>query len=188
LFGNSKYLVMINADEDAAGAIQIPLELAREIARQGEVRLTAITSLATAADLRATTLCGIFGAASVALAAAVLASITAGNHPIGLMLAGSVLAVGFFGSALTAAHAGAPRNFFVGGGNPEILREWSWSGDRWRSELEMLDATAGRYAASIETDRELLELNSKRLIRALWIAGSSLLIAPLTFVGFTILF
>jgi hypothetical protein len=48
-----------------------PLELAREIARQGETRLMAVMGLATAADARATTLCGIFGAGSIGLGAAV---------------------------------------------------------------------------------------------------------------------
>jgi hypothetical protein len=158
----------------------MPLELAREMARQGEARLAAITGLATAADLRATTLCGIFGASSIAVAAAVLASITAGR-PVGLILAGAIVSIGLFGAALIAANAGAPRDFFVGGGNPEILREWSWNGEGWRSEAEMLDATACRYAASIAANRELLELNSKRVVAALCLAGSSLPIASLAF-------
>lgn len=44
----------------------MPLELARELSRQGQKRLDALISLATAADLRAATLCGIFGASAVA--------------------------------------------------------------------------------------------------------------------------
>jgi hypothetical protein len=59
----------------------MPVELAREIARQGETRLAAIMSLATAADLRATTLTGIFGGASVAFIVAVLASFATGIQP-----------------------------------------------------------------------------------------------------------
>jgi hypothetical protein len=171
---------MTDEDQKLAKVSPMPVELAREIARQGEVRLTAITSLATAADLRATTLCGIFGAASVAMAVAVLASIAA-SRPISLISAGAVVSLGLFGAALIAAHAGAPRDFFVGGGNPDILREWSWRGEGWRSEAEMLDATACRYAASIAANGKLLELNSKRVIAALCVAGSSLPIAVLAF-------
>ena len=166
--------------KDTVEARPMPLELAREIARQGEARLAAITSLAIASDLRATTLCGIFGAASVAVAAAVLASITAGR-PLGLISAGAIVSVGLFGAALIAAHAGAPRDFFVGGGNPDILRDWSWHDDGWRSEAEMLDATACRYASSIAANRTLLEVNSKRVIASLCVAGCSLPIAVFAF-------
>jgi hypothetical protein len=179
-YANKAGTPMVDPDEELAQASPMPLGLAREIARQGEARLTAITSLATAADLRATTLCGIFGAASVAVTAAVLASISA-NRPINLILAGAVVSLGLFGAALIAAHAGAPRDFFVGGGNPDILREWSWDGYKWRSEVEMLDATACRYAASIGANRKLLELSSRRVIAALCVAGSSLPIALIAF-------
>jgi hypothetical protein len=148
--------------------VPIELELAREIARQGEARLAAIMSLATAADLRATTLCGIFGTSSVALT--------------GLILGGAVGAAGLFMAAFIAANAGAPRDLFIAGGNPDFLREWSWDAGKWRTEVEMLDATANRYAASIAANRDLLELGSKRVIAALWVAGASLPIGISAFV------
>jgi hypothetical protein len=138
-------------------------------------------ALATASDLRSTTLCGIFGASSVALAAAVLASIASGHAILRLSLGGGVVAFGFFMAALIVAHAGAPRDLFIAGGNPDILREWSWDAGKWRSEVEMLDATACRYAASIAANRELLELGSKRVIAALSVAGVSLPIGMVAF-------
>jgi hypothetical protein len=159
----------------------IELELAREIARQGEARLAAIMSLATAADLRATTLCGIFGTSSVALTAAVLASIATGHAITGLILGGFVGAAGLYMAAFLAANAGAPRDLYIAGGNPDILREWSWDVGKWRTEVEMLDATGSRYAASIAANRALLELGSKRVIAALWVAGVSLPIGILAF-------
>jgi hypothetical protein len=162
--------------------VPIELELAREIARQGEARLAAIMSLATAADLRATTLCGIFGTSSVALTAAVLASIATGHAITGLILGGAVGAAGLFMAAFIAANAGAPRDLFIAGGNPDFLREWSWDAGKWRTEVEMLDATANRYAASIAANRDLLELGSKRVIAALWVAGASLPIGISAFV------
>jgi len=164
---------MTGEDAKLADVSPMPVELAREIARQGETRLTAITSLATAADLRATTLCGIFGASSVAVAAAVLAGISAGRS-VNMILAGAIVSFGLFRAALIVAHAGAPRNFFIGGGNPDILREWSWDHGKWRTEGEMLDATACRYAASIAANRTLLELGSRRVTASLCVAGSSL--------------
>jgi hypothetical protein len=159
----------------------IPIALAQEIARQGEARLTAIMALATAADLRATTLRGFFGASSVAVAAAVLASIASGRGSLDLSLAGGIVAFGLFLAALIAAHAGAPRDLFIAGGNPDILREWSWHAGKWRSQVEMLDATACRYAASITANRQLLELGSKRINAALSVAGAALPIGILAF-------
>lgn len=103
----------------------MPIDLAREIARQGEVRLSAIMNLATAADLRATTLCGIFGAGFVGITAAVLA-VLASNHPSSALIAsGVILSFGLFVAAIFAARAGAPGDLFIGGGNPDSLREWS---------------------------------------------------------------
>jgi hypothetical protein len=66
--------------------VPIPVGLAREIARQGEARLNALISIATAADLRATTLCGIFGAASIGIGTAVLAYLTT-DHPLTKLIA-----------------------------------------------------------------------------------------------------
>src|SRR6267378_3130012 len=138
-------------------------------------------SLATAADLRATTLCGIFGTSSVALTAAVLASIATGHAIIGLILGGSVGAAGLFMAAFLAANAGAPRDLFIAGGNPDFLREWSWDAGKWRTEEEMLDATAQRYATSIAANRDLLEIGSKRVVAALCVAGASLPVGTLAF-------
>jgi len=159
----------------------MPTEVAREIARQGEARLIALMALATAADLRATTLCGIFGASSVAIAAAVLSSIASGHGILRLSLTGGIVAFGLFFAALIAAHAGAPRDLFIAGGNPDILREWSWDAGKWRSQKDMLDATACRYAKSIAANRELLELGSRRMIAALSVAGASVPIGILAF-------
>ena len=61
-------------------AEKMPLALAREIERQGEVRLKALMELGTAADLRATTLSGIFGAAAIGSGAAALANLASTLH------------------------------------------------------------------------------------------------------------
>src|SRR5438046_1061556 len=129
---------MIDDDEKLAQIRPMPLELAREIARQGEIRLAAISSLAAAADSRATTLCGIFVASSVAIAGAVLANIVSDHPALRLILAGAIVSIGLFMAAGIIAHALAPRDFFIAGGNPDILRQWSWDIDKWRIEAEML--------------------------------------------------
>lgn len=145
----------------------IPLDLAREIARQGDVRLTALMALATAADLRATTLCGIFGASAVGTGAAAFADFVSPHPSSPLIVAGTITAFGLFVAAVIAAMAGAPRDFYVAGGNPDVLREWSWIGHEWRSEVEMLDATANRYAQSITQDGEILRKGSLRITLSL---------------------
>jgi hypothetical protein len=148
----------------------MPPELAREIARQGEARLSALASLGTASDLRATTLCGIFGAGAVAMGAALLAGIIS-EHPPGfpLIVSGAVVAAGLFVAAIIVGYAAAPRDFYIAGGNPDALRDWSWQGTGWCSEVEMLDATAQRYARSISANRENLERGSRRVRLALLI-------------------
>ena len=155
---------------------QIPLDLAREIARQDEARLSAMMELATASDLRATTLFGILGAASVGIGAAVLtllANERQGHSFAGLVAGGTVVALTLFSGSIIAALAGAPRDFYVSGGNPDLLRNWSWSERTWRTEVEMLDATGQRYAESINRNRKTLEAISKRVNVALSLALAS---------------
>jgi len=160
-----------------------PIELLREIARQGEVRLNSLLALATAADLRATTLCGIFGAAAVGTSAATLASLTVADPNSSLILAGVVASLGLFIAAVVAAISGAPRNFYVGGGNPDRLRDWAWTGEGWRDIGEMLDATAMRYADIIEKNREILEAGSWRIIVSLGIGFASPCLAIIAYFG-----
>lgn len=149
-------------------------ELAREIARQGEARLAALASLGTASDLRATTLCGIFGAGAVAIGASVLAGIISSHPPaFPLVVSGALAAVGLFLAAIIVGYAAAPRDFYIAGGNPDALRDWSWQGTKWCNEVEMLDATAQRYACSIATNRENLERGSRRVRLALWVGFAS---------------
>ena len=154
----------------------IPLELAREIARQAETRLMAIMQLATAADARATTLCGIFGAGSVGLGAAVLAYLGVEHHASRLIATGTVTAVLLLTASIIAGCAGAPRDFWLAGGMPGALRSWAWNGTQWRSEAEMLDGTAQRLAEAIDRDRQLLELESRLVISSLYVAGFSVFV------------
>lgn len=159
----------------------MPAEVAREIARQGEVRLSALMDLATAADLRATTLCGICGAGSVGIMAAVLAVLSSDHQSWPLIAGGVVSSFCLFISAIIAAMSGAPRDFYLGGGNPDTLRNWSWTGAGWRNETEMLDATGDRYARSIAANAAILRSNTWRIQASLWIAGVSPIFGLLAF-------
>jgi hypothetical protein len=154
----------------------MPVDLAREIARQAETRLMAIMALATAADARATMLCGIFGAASVGLGAAVLTYLGTDHPAARLIASGTVTAVLFLAAAIIAAFAGAPRDFWLAGGMPKALRDWAWEGTRWRSEAEMLDGTAQRLADAIDLDRRLLERESRLVNSSLWVAAAAVIL------------
>jgi hypothetical protein len=163
------------------GVATTPPQLAREIARQGEARLAALMSLGTAADLRATALCGIFGAAAVAIGAAVLTSIATGHLIVPLIVGGAIVSIGLLSAAVILAHAAAPRDFYIAGGNPDILKEWLWDAGKWRSETEMLEATGDRFARSIAENHRNLELGSRRVRFALWVALATPLIGITAF-------
>jgi hypothetical protein len=159
----------------------VPLELAREIARQAETRLMAIMALATAADARATMLCGIFGAGSVGLGAAVLAYLGTDHPSARLIASGTVTAGLLLVASIIVAVAGAPRDFWLAGSMPIILRRYAWNDIGWRSEAEMLDGIAQRLAESIEHDRQLLEQESRRVRFSLWFALAAVLFGPVVY-------
>jgi hypothetical protein len=159
----------------------VPLELAREITRQAETRLMVIMQLAIAADARATMLCGIFGAASVGLGAAVLAYLGSGHPASRLILSWTVTAVLLLAASIIAAFATAPRDFWLAGGMPITLRRYARNDTEWRSEAEMLDGIAQGLAESIERDRELLEQESRRVRFSLWFALAAVIFGPIVY-------
>lgn len=154
----------------------IPAGIAREIARQGEVRLSALMSLGTASDARAATLCGIFCTAFIALAAAVLAEFASDRHSMALIWSGTTSGLCMFIAAILAAIACAPGDWYVAGGNPDLWRPWSYSGGKWIDETSMLDALGVQYASAISTDKAILERDSKRVI---WAMIFAIVAAPL---------
>jgi hypothetical protein len=130
-------------------------------------------ALGTAADARAATFFGIFGAAGVAVGAAVLAYLGTDHHATRLVAAGAVTTVLLLGASVLAGYAGAPRDFWIAGGQPDELRDWAWNGTGWRDEAEILDGTAQRYAKTIELDRQILALESLRVRASMWVAGAA---------------
>lgn len=151
----------------------LPLELAREIHRQGEARLNAITTIATAADLRATALCGVFGAGAVGVGGALLAYLPQASSA--LTAGATTTAVLLFLAAIQAARSGAPVDFYVAGSDPKALRDYAWDGEQWRDEATVLDGIAqSTQADAIAHDRMVLLKGSNRLTVALWLGLASL--------------
>lgn len=154
---------------------EMSLELAREMARQGEVRLAALVTIGVAADSRANTLCGIFFATATGVAAALVACLGFPiKIPTTMFAAGIVVAATLFVAAIIAAISGRPRLFGVPGATPDKLRQW-WSANAgWRDEASMLDATAIRYSTLIEQNKHVLEHNGKLFLCALMLAAMAL--------------
>jgi hypothetical protein len=73
-------VVEVNDQTSKPDFSEIPDNAVKELHRQGELCLLGTMQLAVAADQRATTLSGILGAGSVALAAA-MAGLISGAHP-----------------------------------------------------------------------------------------------------------
>lgn len=160
-----------------SGSAGIPLELAREIERQAELRLESTKDIAAITVARATTVSGIFGAAAVALIAALLAYVGADHPKPRLILAGAVTASLLLIASGLATFASASRRFRAAGSDPVKLRNWCWDAParRWRSEEQLLDALAQKLAGAIDENRRLLEKEGLLLNISLWVALASLL-------------
>jgi hypothetical protein len=159
--------------------------LAREIVRQGEARLEAIMALTIAAVTRATTLCGVFGAGSIALVAAVLAYLGT-EHPIArLLIAGSVTASLLLVASVLAAFAGTSRKYWGAGAIPSELRNWSWStcgaGTRWSTEEELLDAVGERLDKAIDKNLRLIRREGFLVNLSLWVALAAVIAGPVAY-------
>ena len=137
---------------------EVSLESAQELHRQAEACLSGTVQLAIAADQRATTMVGIFGAGSVALLAAI-ATVLAASSPHKPFIAGAgTMAAFFFAAALTSAMAAAPTDFHVGGYEPKrFVRSAS-------DLLWMLRYAVQDMQDRIDLNRAVLE-RSARLVR-----------------------
>jgi hypothetical protein len=148
-----------------------------EFLRGGEEMVKATLSLGHAADLRATTVMGIFGAVGVALFAAV-ATIIAGSHPAScaLISAGTTTAMGLFLAAAFSAAAAWPRYFFVAGFEPRNLLNSSARQDQYRTRA-LIAVTQDR----IDYNRRAINRAARLMMTSVCIAGGSLLAGIIVF-------
>ncbi len=98
---------------------EVSLDGVQELHRQAETCLSGTIQFGIAADQRATTLTGIFGAGCVALLAAI-ATVIAGSSPHKAFVGGAAtIATLLFVAAMISAMACAPGDFHVGGYEPK---------------------------------------------------------------------
>jgi len=163
----------------------IPVEVAREIMRQGEARLDAMMTLTTSAVARATTLCGIFGGASVALLAALLAYSGTAHASTRLIWSGSITTSLLLIASIVAAVAGASRDFRGAGAIPIRLRDWAkttyGTERRWATEAELLDTLGRQLDNAIAENAELMRCEGYLVNLSLVVALGSLALGLLAY-------
>jgi hypothetical protein len=99
----------------------VPESLVEELHEEGVLCLQGTLQLAVAADQRATTLTGVFGAGSFALLAAAATLLTASQPNQPLLWGASATAVFLLSAALFCAWATRPVNFYLAGYEPKLL-------------------------------------------------------------------
>jgi hypothetical protein len=136
--------------------------------RVGEEMVRSTLSLGHGADLRATTMMGIFGAVGMALFAAT-ATLVAASHPYWpAIIAATVAASGLFLASAFCAAAAWPRYFFVAGFEPRSLINSSARNDRFRARV-LIAVVQDR----IDHNRRAITRAARLAMAAVWIAGFS---------------
>jgi hypothetical protein len=148
-----------------------------EIHRQGELCLLGTIQLAIAADQKATTLSGVFGAGSVALLAAIATMITGPTYNVAFIVAAGIASVLLFLATLICAMAARPTDFFIAGYEPKRL------GQSQGDKLTMLRFAAEDIQDRLDKNRMALEKSAKLLVRGFWCA---LLAVPAAILAFSI--
>jgi hypothetical protein len=154
---------------------EVPQESVQELHRQAEACLSGTIQLAIAADQRATTMVGVFGAGSVALLAAI-ATVLAATSPHNSFIAGAgTMAALLFAAALTSGIAAAPTDFHVGGYEPKRFAR-SASDFVW-----MLRYAVEDMQDRIEFNRAVLERSARLLRVAMAFAVAAIPLGVLVF-------
>jgi hypothetical protein len=155
---------------------EVPLESVQELHRQAETCLAGTVPLAIAADQRATTMMGIFGAGAVALLAAIATVLAAATPNVPFIGGAGGTAALLFTAALIAAMAAAPIDFHVGGYEPKrIVRS---AGDlAWMLRYAIKD-----MQDRIDVNREVLERSAHLLRVAMAFAVAAIPMGCLVFI------
>ena len=135
----------------------VPDQAVGELYRSGETCLMGTVQLAIAADQRATTMAGIFGAGSVALLAAAATVQTGLQGNPALVWAALLTALPLFIAGLVCAWSARPADFYVAGYEPRLLAK-SVSDDLWmkRYASEDIQIRIDRNRITLERAAALL--------------------------------
>lgn len=146
-------------------------EMARQIFAQGETFMQAQLQAALAADSRATAMAGIF----VTLSLAVLGGSFAywdSKDSLPILAAGVVAGTLLLASAVAAAWAARPIDFYFPGNQPH-----QWFPGRMNNLVGMIGGEAENYDARIVFNQERLGENQTAIKVAFWLALAAPLLA-----------
>lgn len=154
---------------------RIPEAALREILRQGETYLDGILKVAIAADQRATTLMGIYGAVGVAslVSAATLGTRTQPDLPLIISIIAAALCLLVAG--LMCGRAGRPIDFYISGYEPEKIMESS------TEELWLLRYVCDDLQRRIDSNKQILKKSSALIFGSFAVAGSAVLVGLILF-------
>jgi hypothetical protein len=99
----------------------IPEESVRELLRQGELQLDTLLTASIAADQRAMTLAGAFGAVAVGLFAAAISLASAHHVDLGAVGCTGMLSIAMLVSSFLCAYTARPRPYHPAGYQPKFL-------------------------------------------------------------------
>jgi hypothetical protein len=160
---------MTNQVTEEARWNDISEEATREILRQGELYLDRTLQTAIAADQRATTLMGIYGAVGVAL---LVAGATLGTRPqpeLSLIISIVVAAALILLAGLMCGRAGKPVDFYISGYEPEKIMPSS------TDRLWLLRYICDDVQCRIEANKEILRKSSSRILASFAVSGASVI-------------
>ncbi len=151
-------------------------EAQSDFLRFGEEMVRSTLSLGHGADLRATTMMGIFGTVGVALFAAAATLIAASQPHWPGIVAATLGASGLFLAAAFCGAAAWPRYFFVAGFEPQDLLNSSAKNDRFRVRV-LIAVVQDR----IDHNRRAIIRAARLAMIAVWTAGFSVVAAVAVF-------
>jgi hypothetical protein len=147
----------------------IPSDIAREIARHGELRVNALMTVAIAADQRAMTFASSMAAAATATLAAGIASVAASTLPSNLFLPCMMATLCFWIACVLSAMQARPNLFFPPGNHPKNLYG---DAEYLAGPLsQSLGWDAENYQEIIEQNEACLKKNGRLMKAAIWIAA-----------------
>jgi hypothetical protein len=153
----------------------IPEAAVREILRQGETYLDATLKVAIAADQRATTLMGIYGAVGVALLVSAATIGTRAQPDFSLIVSLGVVASLLLLAGLICGRAGRPIDFYVSGYEPTKIIKSS------THELWLLRYVCEDVQRRIDSNRRSLERSSVLIVSSFIISGLAVIAGIIAF-------
>lgn len=157
----------------------IPIEMAEQVLRQGELYLQAQLQLAIAADQRAATMAAFWGTIGTAVAAAAIAYWDRSSD-LAILISGLACAALMVAGASACLWAARPVDFYAPGNHPQ-----SWFDLLDRPLFDVMLGEAENYQAHIEANAAFLLTNCRLIGFGAALATSAPVLAVLVWIALT---